>query len=73
MFVRNCLRAGDYLVPIPYGVPVTLEYDDGKLSKIYRYYDDEKQAVSAEDYTVYSELEGVVKKEIGRASCRERV
>ena len=30
MFVRNCLRAGDYLVPIPYGVPVTLEYDDGK-------------------------------------------
>lgn len=73
MFVRNCLRAGDYLVPIPYGVPVTLEYDDGKLSKIYRYYDDEKQAVSAEDYTVYSELEGVVKKvpiKVGRTWVR---
>ena len=42
MFVRNCLRAGDYLVPVPVGVPVTLEYNDGWLSKVYLNYDNHK-------------------------------
>lgn len=36
MFVKNFLKPGDYLMPVPLGLPLTIEYDyDGKLAKCY--------------------------------------
>lgn len=43
MFVRNILRPGDYLVPVPLGVPFTLEYNDnGALANVYLGYREDK-------------------------------
>lgn len=52
MFVRNCLRAGDYLVPVPVGVPVTLEYNDGWLSKVYLNYDNHKTILESSFFEI---------------------
>ena len=39
MFVRNLLKSGDFAVPIPAGLLLTLQYDaKGKLQKIYQGY-----------------------------------
>lgn len=41
MFLRNCLRAGDFLTVVPVGINVTLQYNDkGTLEKVYRGYSD---------------------------------
>lgn len=41
MFVRNCLSTGDYVVPVPLGLPLTLQYnEDGKLQKVYKGYEE---------------------------------
>lgn len=42
MFLRNCLRAGDFLTVVPVGLNITLQYNDkGTLEKVYRGYSDQ--------------------------------
>lgn len=39
MYVRNLLNSGDYVIPVPEGILITLQYDStGKLQKIYQGY-----------------------------------
>lgn len=41
MFVRNFLRAGDYLTIVPIGVLLTLQYDDrGLIEKVYEFHEE---------------------------------
>lgn len=41
MYVRNLLSAGDYLVPVPLGLPLTVQYDDaGMIRKVLVGYND---------------------------------
>ena len=36
MYVRNCLSAGDYLIVVPVGIPITLQYDEsGNIEKVF--------------------------------------
>lgn len=47
MFVRNFLTAGDYLIPVPFGLRLTLQYDDkGLLEKVYEGYDKERSDIT---------------------------
>lgn len=40
MYARDFLRAGDYMMVVPLGIPITLEYNDsGNLVKVYRDWD----------------------------------
>lgn len=47
MYVRNCLHAGDYLVTVPLGIPITVQYDvDGNIEKVFQGYDESATDVS---------------------------
>lgn len=40
MFVRNFLQAGDYVIIVPFGLPVTLQYGEkGNIQKVYYGYE----------------------------------
>ena len=42
MYVRNLLNAGEYFIPVPLGIPVTVRYNErGKLEKFYTGYADD--------------------------------
>ena len=47
MFMRNLLKSGNYVVLVPAGLPVTLEYDDdGKLRHIYHGLTDQRTDIT---------------------------
>ena len=47
MFVRNFLSAGDYMEIVPFGLPITLQYDvNGILEKILFKYDNEASDIT---------------------------
>lgn len=44
MFIKNLLRPGEYVVPVPAGLPATLQYDrNGQLSRIFSEYESDKK------------------------------
>ena len=44
MFIKNLLRPGEYVVPVPAGLPATLQYDrNGQLSRIFSRYESDKK------------------------------
>lgn len=50
MFIKNFLKPGDYLMPVPVGLPITLQYSDrGIVEKVYIGWKDSKKK-SSEDF-----------------------
>lgn len=63
MFVRNILRPGDYLVPVPLGIPCTLEYNDnGMIANVYLYYNDDRVMIDKASKETVISCPGVVHK-----------
>ena len=53
MYVRDVFNPGDFIVPVPVGIPTTLQYDDrGVLSKVFVGYGDDKVDVSKDTLNV---------------------
>lgn len=47
MYVRDCLKPGDYLMPVPLGLPITLQYSAGGLLEgIYQGYGHDRTNVT---------------------------
>lgn len=54
MFIKNFLKPGDYLMTVPAGLPLTLQYNEkGNLDKLYQGWKDNKVKVTEEFYTVF--------------------
>lgn len=54
MFVKNFLKPGDYLMPVPVGLPMTLQYNDkGVIEKTYIGWQDSKQQANNEFYSCF--------------------
>lgn len=47
MYVRNLLKAGQFVTPVPVGLPITLQYDmNGQLEQVFLGHDDSRVNVS---------------------------
>lgn len=48
MFIKNLLVAGDYVIPVPVGLPVTLQYDQrGVLQKVFNSFENKNDVSKA--------------------------
>lgn len=44
MFIKNLLKPGDYLMPVPAGISITIEYDyEGRICKCYKGWQNDKE------------------------------
>lgn len=54
MYVRNFLNAGDFLVVVPVGIPITLQYDvNGNLEKVFQGYEEDMVDMSEELFDIF--------------------
>lgn len=54
MFVKNFLKPGDYLMPVPTGLPMTLQYNEkGLIEKIYMGWQDSKKPSDTSFYEAF--------------------
>lgn len=53
MFIRNCLKPGDFVCAAPVGVEITLQYNaSGNLEKVYKGFSADRQDISSEFLTL---------------------
>lgn len=63
MYVKNVFKSGDFVVPVPVGLPATLQYNDrGVISKVYVGYDENNVDVTDTLLSVVKSAKLVVNK-----------